>query len=119
MAPQPVILLFVGDRPVLSSLQFSLAIEGFDVADGAAGGMEPSAAAALVIDQAFCADAFAMLANFRSSGCVSPAIVLATNPTGRTRAQALAAGAVLVEKPLLGDELTGALRAALEIQKAA
>lgn len=119
MAAQPVILLFVGDRPVLSSLQFSLAIEGFDVADGAAGRIEPSAVAALVIDQAFCADAFAMLAAFRSSGCATPAILLATNPTAHTRAQAAAAGAVLVEKPLLGDELTGALHAALEMQKAA
>lgn len=119
MAAQPVILLFVGDRPVLSSLQFSLAIEGFDVADGMAGAIEPCAAAALVIDQAFCADAFAMLAAFRRSGCITPAIVLATNPTTRARAQAAATGVALIEKPLLGDELTRALRAALEIQEAA
>jgi len=119
MPYQSPVLLYVSDRPVLSSLQFSLVIEGFEVADGAADGINPSAASALVIDQAFRADGLAMLAAFRAAGCVTPAIVLATNPTARIRAQAAAGGTVLIEKPLLGDELSRALRAAIETQEAA
>lgn len=119
MAADLPILLFVSDAAVLSSLQFSLTIEGFVVADGAVEGTDPSAASALVIDQANLSEGLATLAGFRTRGCGPRAIVLATNPTARMRAQAAAAGAVLIEKPLLGDELTRALRAALEIQEAA
>src|SRR5688572_251325 len=110
--PAPI-MLFVSDRPVLSSLQFALAVEGFEVVDGAAEGNDPAAAAALVIDRGALAEGLAALAAFRAEGCGKPAIVLATNPTQRLRVQAAAACAVLVEKPLLGDELARALRAAL------
>jgi hypothetical protein len=113
---QAPIMLFVSDRPVLSSLQFALALEGFEVLDGAADGNDPAAAAVLVIDEGKLADGLAALALFRASDCATPAIVLATNPTPRLRAQAAAARAVLIEKPLLGDELSRALRAALATQ---
>ena len=113
------IMLFVSDRPVLSSLQFALAIEGFEVIDGAADGSDPAAAAALVIDRGALADGLAALAAFRAGGCGKPAIVLATNPTPRLCEQAAAARAVLIEKPLLGDELSRALRAALQTQDTA
>ena len=116
--PAPI-MLFVSDRPVLSSLQFALALEGFEVLDGAADGHDPAAAAALVIDQGPLAEGLAALAAFRAGGCGTPAFILATNPTRRLRAQAAAACAVLVEKPLLGDELSRALRAALQIQDTA
>lgn len=119
MATEPPVLLYVSDRPVLSSLQFALSIEGFVVVDGAAEGTDPSVAAVLVIDQGYRGDGIASLAVLRANGCAAPAIVLATNPTARLRAQAAAAGAVLIEKPLLGDELTGAISASLETQKAA
>ena len=83
MAHRPPVLLYVGDRPVLSSLQFALSLEGFEVADGVSAGIDPSAAAALVIDQGFRADGLAALAAYRAAGCATPAIVLATNPTIR------------------------------------
>lgn len=119
MGGNSLVLLYVGDHPVLSSLEFSLAIDGFEVADGAAGEMVPSAAAALVIDQGYLADGLAALVAFREAGCGTPAILLATNPNRRLRAGAAGAGAVLIEKPLLGDELTGILRAILKTRKAA
>ena len=119
MAIEPSVLLYVSDRPVLSSLQFALSIEGFAVTDGAAEGSDPCAAAALVIDQRYHGDGLGWLGALRTNGCSTPAVVLATNPTARLRARVIAAGAILIEKPLLGDDLTGALRACLPTQKAA
>ena len=113
------ILLFVPDGPVLSSLQFSLAIEGFDVIDGAAEGIDPSAAAAMVIDQSYLGDGLTALAGLRSRGCAAPAILLSTHPSARLRSRAAAAGADLIEKPLFGDELGQTIRAAFETRKAA
>jgi DNA-binding response OmpR family regulator len=119
MAIKPPVLLLVSDRPVLSSLQFSLAVEGFVVADGAAPESDARSAATLVIDQAYSGDGLAYLASLRAAGCATPAILLATNPTTLIRSRTAAAGAVLIEKPLLGDELTHTLRALLEPQEAA
>lgn len=113
MAMDPAVQLYVSDRPVLSSLQFALSLEGFAVIDGAADETDPFAAAALVIDQGYRGDGLAWLAGSRANGCAAAAIVLATNPTVRLRARAAAAGAVLIEKPLLGEELTRALRASV------
>jgi hypothetical protein len=46
-------------------------------------------------------------------------MILATNPTARFRTSIAAANAKLIEKPLLGNELSGAIRAVFEMQKAA
>lgn len=119
MANRDAVLLFISDRPVLYSLQFSLAVEGFEVADGAADGINPTAAAALVIDQTYLGDGVAALRDLRMQGCMVPAIVLATNPNSELRARVKAMCAALVEKPLLGNELSHAIHALLEIQKAA
>jgi DNA-binding response OmpR family regulator len=97
--------LYVADRPVLSSLQFLLALEGFAVVEG----NDPHAASVIVADQGYEGDGLAFLVRLRAAGCGVPAICLVTNPTDRLRARAAAAGAVIVEKPLLGDELTSAL----------
>ena len=99
MATEPPILLLVSDRPVLSSLQFSLALEGFPVTDGSVPGSEPRTAAVLVVDQGYSGDG------------------LSYPP--RLRGRVAAARAVLIEKPLLGDELAGALRIALQPHEAA
>ena len=119
MSRQAAILLFVGDRPVRCSLQFSLTVEGFETGDGAAEDSDLSAALALVIDESYRGDGLAMLETLRATGCSAPAIILATNPSSRLRARAAAAGAALIEKPLLGDELSAAIGVALETRKAA
>lgn len=119
MNKQATVLLFVSDQPVLSSLQFSLAIEGFETRDGAAEDFDLSAAMTLVIDQEYRGDGLAMLGALRATGCATPAIILATNPTPRLLGRAAAAGAALIEKPLLGDELSAAIGVALETRKAA
>ncbi|GGD55518.1 histidine kinase [Erythrobacter arachoides] len=119
MVHRKSILLFIEDLPVLSSLQFSLAIEGFQVVDGAAEGIDPTVAAALVIDQNYLGDGLAVLGDLRMRGCRVPAIVLATNPTAGLRDRLIAANAKLIEKPLLGNELSHAIHALIAIRKAA
>lgn len=119
MSKRSSILLFVGDRPVLSSLEFALALDGFDVADGTAEEGEISSACCLVVDQGYRGNGATFLAELRQRGCGVPAVLLVTNPTAAVRARAAAVGAVVIEKPLLGDELTHALRDALDHCEAA
>jgi DNA-binding response OmpR family regulator len=109
------IALLVSDPAVLSSLQFALSIEGYQV--GGAG--DEPAAAALVVDQSWQEDGIAAINALRAKGITAPAIVLATHPSAAFRARAAIAGAILVEKPLLGDELSSAIAKALQPRKAA
>jgi FixJ family two-component response regulator len=53
------------------------------------------------------------LAEIRRSGETAPAILITSQPVHWTRAQAAAAGIVIVEKPLLNDSLVDAVRRAL------
>lgn len=55
-------------------------------------------------------DGLTTLRRLRERGMACPAIVLAGNPTARCRADAKKAGAPVVEKPIVGDELTTVLR---------
>ncbi|MGN6500298.1 MAG: histidine kinase [Tsuneonella sp.] len=119
MTEQPAILLFVGDEAVLSSLQFALSIRGHRALSGADEGVPLSAAAAVVVDQSYRSDGLATIRALRAAGCGAPAILLATNPTARLRERTAAAGVVLIEKPLLGDELASAIDSALISRKAA
>ena len=119
MANREAIMLLIDDRPVLSSLQFSLAIEGFQVVDGGADGIDTSVAAALVIDQNYLGDGLAVLRDLRMQGCKVPAIVLATNPSTGVRARLSALGGELIEKPLLGEELSHAIHSLIDVRKAA
>ena len=117
MNPHASIMLLVADGAMLSSLQFALAVDGFDITDGAAGGTDPFAAAALVIDQTDVAGGLAALSDLRSRGCAVPAVVLVTHPTARLRADAAASGAKLVEKPLSGEDVSRTIRAMLAMQQ--
>ena len=119
MVDQAKILLLVADISVLSALRFSLSVEGFEIAEGIAMGDDPSMAAALVIDERYGGDGLAALDALRRQGARAPAILLATNPNTRFRARIAAANAELIEKPLLGDELSGAIRVIFETRKAA
>ncbi|WP_370180026.1 histidine kinase [Alteriqipengyuania sp.] len=119
MTDQSKILLLVEDISVLSALCFSLSIEGFEIAEGLGVSEHPSVTAALVIDERYGGDGLAALDELKKQGCVAPAIVLATNPTAQLRGRIVAANAELIEKPLMGDELSGAIRAIFETRKAA
>lgn len=119
MTRQAPVLLFVDDGPVLSSLEFSLTLQGFAAANGAAKAADPFAAGCLVIDRDYGGDGLAWLAALRREGCTTPAILLVTNPTSAIGALCTGAGAVLIEKPLLGEDLTRALHEALRRCEAA
>jgi DNA-binding response OmpR family regulator len=100
------VILFASDPALLSALQFSLTIEGFDVRGDA---NRPTSQMCMIIDQRFHGDGLAWLASLRADGNASPAILLVTHPDRNVRASAAALGARLIEKPLTGDELTEAL----------
>ena len=120
MTLQRPILIYEQDQSVLASLQFALALEGYCVKDGAGAGADPWGAACLIIEQRHGeGDGLALLARLRASGCDTPAVLLATNPTRTIRERAEAAGIPLVEKPLLTDDLTRALRRVIRQEEAA
>ncbi|WP_121117723.1 histidine kinase [Croceibacterium ferulae] len=117
--PRPIIV-FEQDRAVLASLQFALALEGYRVVDGESRATDPAGAACLIIEQRRHADTgLRLLDRLRARGLRAPAILLATNPPAATKSQAIEAGAILVEKPLLGDRLTQVLHHLCDTQVAA
>jgi FixJ family two-component response regulator len=46
-----------------------------------------------------------LLKELKNRGATAPAVIIATNPPAAVRAEAGMLGAILVEKPLLGEEL--------------
>lgn len=107
------ISLLVDDPSVLAALEFSLSIEGFQIRQAPDENNLAGACGALVIDERYLGDGVLSVERLRDRGWTAPAIILATNPTVQLRKRAVAAHAIVVEKPLLGDELSGALRNAL------
>ena len=116
MTPAPLLLLVDDDPSVLASLQFSLELEGFEVAAFGSGEMlvaqaELADPACLVLDYRLPGlDGLSLLSLLRERGEVCPAVIITSNPPRSVRARASNAGAVLVEKPLLSNGLTVAIR---------
>lgn len=97
------IQLLVEDPSVLAALRFSLSIEGFQIGD--------SAQDAFVIDERYDGDGVRILEEMRAQGNNTLAIVLATHPSRQLRNRIASCDAVLVEKPLMGDEISQTLDA--------
>ncbi|MGH6970522.1 MAG: response regulator [Caulobacteraceae bacterium] len=99
------------DRAVRHSLCFALEAQGYRVAafaraQEAIDSARSRLADCFLIDYALPdRDGLAMLETLRRRGLTCPAIVIASNPSARCRAQARKAGAPLVEKPLMGETL--------------
>ncbi|NIJ16347.1 histidine kinase [Sphingobium vermicomposti] len=110
------VLLFIDDAALLSSIEFALSVAGIKAAAGS-DLSDAAAAVALVVDRD-CAQGLERLAELRRK-CATPAILLATNPTRGLRASAAELNAILIEKPLLEDELMRTLNLILQSQKAA
>ena len=119
MQSTPEIHLFVADAAVLSSLEFALAVQGFRALDGSLPDDDISTAAAIVIDAATVPTALQLLQRLRGKGCFAPALFLVTNPTKRDRKQAQSNGVAIIEKPLLGDDVSRVLHQILKLDKAA
>lgn len=116
LQPRPGLLLVDDDPAVLDSLQFSLELEGFEV-DAFASAESLTAEhnlprhACLVLDYRLPGiDGLTLLSLLRERGETCPAVIITSNPTRGVRQRASDAGAVLIEKPLLSDALTAAIR---------
>ncbi|MDT7527764.1 histidine kinase [Sphingopyxis sp. SE2] len=105
------VVLYVTDPALLASLEFALSLQGFDPRDGAAQETGEAGATCLVVEQRYRGGGLQFLEELHRTGSTNPAILLATNPTQRLRRDAARAGVILIEKPLLGEELTDALHA--------
>ena len=116
--PQSVIGIVEDDPAVLHSLEFALQAEGYLVspltsaeAHGSVGILDVDC---VIVDYGLCdGTGAALLASLRERGLDCPAIVIASNPSRRCIEECRVAGAPLVEKPLMGDDLSAHIRSAL------
>lgn len=115
----PAVFIVDDDPAVLNSLKFSLEIEGFSVrsyptgANLLAAGEWPGCGC-LVIDYNLPEmDGLELLSQLRIRGVAAPAILITSDPGLLLRRRAAAVGMPIVEKPLLGNALTEAIRKAL------
>ena len=120
MTARPRILLVESDPALRAALKFSLELEGFAVEDHESGAaISASKADCLVIDNRLeTGNGLELLAALEEKGLSSPAIILASNPTRAMATAIAAAGARLVEKPLLCDGLVAAIRATIAPERA-
>ena len=113
----PPMLLLVDDDPaVRASLQFSLELEGFAVETFGSGEAlvarnSPARHDCLVLDYRLPGiDGLSLLGLLRERGETCPAVIITSNPTRSVRQRTSDAGAIMIEKPLLSDGLTIAIR---------
>ena len=109
------LLVVDDDQAIRISLKFSLELEGFMVKafDSAERVLErpllnnPSC---FILDHRLPGiDGLSLLRALRDRGELCPAVLITSNPTRAVRKRAQEAQAVLIEKPLLGDDLTTAI----------
>ena len=116
LALPPMLLLVDDDPAVLASLIFSLELEGFavdafDSGEAVSARTELAQHACLILDYRLPGiDGLSLLHQLRERGETCPAIIITSNPTRAIRQRTIEAGAVLIEKPLLSDSLTTAIR---------
>lgn len=107
------------DEALLAALRFSLELDGLRVETHRSSETVvletlPTSNACLVLDYRLStANGLDLLARLRAGGVALPAILITSHASLAVRDNARAAGAVLIEKPLLGDTLVEAIRAAL------
>ena len=116
MTAPPLLLLVDDDPSVRASLQFSLELEGFKVetfasAEALVARDDLTDHACLVLDYRLPGiDGLTLLNLLRERGETCPAVIITSNPTRGVRERTGNAGAVLIEKPLLTNGLTVAIR---------
>ena len=118
--PRPnrsTVVIVDDDAAVRAALSFALEADGyqvraFETAAAAFAAADLGEADCLVIDQNLPDEAgIDLLARLRARGERTPAVMITTNPGRNLVSRALALGAPLVEKPLLGDQLFACIRA--------
>ena len=124
MSNPPAIILVDDDPAVRESLAFSLGLEGFDVETFASAEMLLErrerrglpAGACLVFDHRLPGmEGLALLELLRGEGVGLPAVIITSTPARAVADRAAAADAILIEKPLLCDSLTAAIRSLLHV----
>jgi two-component system, LuxR family, response regulator FixJ len=118
VAPAGRTVLIVDDDLALrNALQFCLEVEGFQVKtySSAAELLNDHSVpeqGCLVIDYRLPSlDGLDLLSELRQRRIMLPAILVTTNPSESVRKKTAAAGAVLIEKPLLNEALLEGIRA--------
>lgn len=111
----PKVLLLVEDEAVSGAIRFALEVEEIEVvvyADFAA--LQQAVGqpgSRIVIDRGpDGTEALGLLEQLRMKGMTAPAVILASTPARGLDARLAALDAVLVEKPLLRNELVAAVR---------
>lgn len=108
------------DVDLLGALRFSLELDGLCVityrsADAVAVESLPPDRACLVLDYRLpTINGLDLLASLRAAGVMLPAILVTSHASPAVRRRVRAAGALLIEKPLLGDTLVTAIHALLD-----
>jgi FixJ family two-component response regulator len=114
--PRPVVLIIDDDPAVRNSLKFSLEIEGYAVflyPDGSHLLSKPDLphSDCLVLDYNLPdMTGLEVLDELRERRIDAPAILITSHPNRTLQERAEAAGARIVEKPLLGDSLMDSIR---------
>lgn len=121
LPPRPHVLLVDDDAALRMSLEFSLDLEGFEVTALESGEALllitdlPLKGACLVVDQNLPGvTGIEALRQLRARGVTLPALLITSHPPLGVRDAAMATGARIVEKPLLGDALTAQIVQAIE-----
>ena len=118
-ADPPTVIVVDDDAGVRKALRYSREIEGFEVVSCHSGEAllqlaVPGGPVCLVLDQNLPGTSgIEALETLRGRGVEIPAIMITSAPDAPFRARALLANARVVEKPLLTDLLSGAIRDAL------
>ena len=121
---KPLVIVVDDDPAVLSSLKFSLEIEGLSVSCYHSGTellnvVDTLKPGCLVIDyHLFDMNGLELLQKLRDRRISNPALLITSYPNAVLRKRAAEAGAKIVEKPLFGNLLLDAIRGALAHQGA-
>lgn len=116
---RPTVVLVEDDQALADALQFSLRLEGWDVAYHASGEALlkeplPQAPFCLVVDIRLPGmSGISALTGLRERGVVNSAILITSDPTPRLRRAAGRLQAEIVAKPLISGELFAAIRRSL------
>lgn len=117
----PTVVIIDDDAAVTASLRFALETEGLSVKDYQSAAallaeVDPGRTGCLVIDYLLPeTNGLELLRTLRSMGVAAPAIIITTNPGAVLEERVEAAGAEIIEKPLLGNALVEAIRASLNL----
>lgn len=119
--PRPTIILVDDDAALRAALRFNLEIEGFRVETCESGEALllrdlPTGRACVVLDYNLPGiTGLDALNQLRHRRVTLPVLIITSHPPPNVREGIRAAGASLIEKPLLGDALVGGIREALAL----